>query len=276
MNDDKPLLNRVIAVPEARQLDVLASLLERRGATVVRCPLVSIKDAPDGGPVRAWLTRVIATPPDLLIFYTGEGIERLLGFARSARLEGQFVGVLRSARKLTRGPKPKRALNRLELEPELVAAAPTTDGLIETLQNVELAGKRVAVQLYSREQDPKLIDYLHARGAEVDFVAPYVYADAADDREVIALIESMRNGEIDAIAFTSKAQVQRLRTLARERHLEDALKTGLGRTRIAAVGPIVEAELAEGGFAVDTMPAENFSMKPLVSRLCELLGPAPH
>jgi uroporphyrinogen-III synthase len=252
MNDDKPLLNRVIAVPEARQLDVLASLLERRGATVVRCPLVSIKDAPDGGPVRAWLTRVIATPPDLLIFYTGEGIERLLGFARSARLEGQFVGVLRSARKLTRGPKPKRALNRLELEPELVAAAPTTDGLIETLQNVELAGKRVAVQLYSREQDPKLIDYLHARGAEVDFVAPYVYADAAE------------------------AQVQRLRTLARERHLEDALKTGLGRTRIAAVGPVVEAELAEGGFAVDTMPAENFSMKPLVSRLCELLGPAPH
>ena len=44
---DRVLADKVVAVPEARQLDVLASLLERRGASVLRCPLVSILDSPD-------------------------------------------------------------------------------------------------------------------------------------------------------------------------------------------------------------------------------------
>ena len=47
----EPLANRVIAVAEARELDVFASLLERRGARVLRYPLVKIIDAPDPAPV---------------------------------------------------------------------------------------------------------------------------------------------------------------------------------------------------------------------------------
>jgi uroporphyrinogen-III synthase len=49
--DDMPLANCTIAVPETRELEVFASLLERRGATVLRCPLVAIRDAPDPTPV---------------------------------------------------------------------------------------------------------------------------------------------------------------------------------------------------------------------------------
>jgi uroporphyrinogen-III synthase len=266
------LRNRVIAVPEARQLDVLASLLEKRGATVVRCPLVGIQDAPDERPVVAWIRRLIETPADLTVFYTGEGIERLLGFARRAGLETGLVAALRSAAKLTRGPKPKRALRRLDLDPQYEAIAPTTEGLIETLGTIELAGKRVAVVLYSADQDSQLADYLRGRGAEPDCVAPYVYASAAEDRQVIALIERLRDGGIDAIAFTSKAQMQRLRKVAREHGLEAALRAGLERTRVAAVGPVVAAELTEEGFRVDAMPEESYSMKPLVTSLCTLLG----
>ena len=45
------LAGRVIAIPETRQLDVLARLLERRGATVLKVPLVAIYDAPKREPV---------------------------------------------------------------------------------------------------------------------------------------------------------------------------------------------------------------------------------
>ena len=41
------LTGRCIGVPESRQLDLFADMLEKRGATVVRCPLVDIRDAPD-------------------------------------------------------------------------------------------------------------------------------------------------------------------------------------------------------------------------------------
>jgi uroporphyrinogen-III synthase len=272
MEAEHALLGRLIAVPEARQLDVLANLLEKRGAVVVRCPLIGIKDAPDQQPVTAWLQRFIENPPDLVVFYTGEGIERLVACARRAGIEAEFVGALAKPAKLTRGPKPKRALRRLELEPQLEAAAPTTQGLIETLRNIELTGKRVALQLYNPGQTPELVDYLHARGVDADCVAPYVYASAAEDREVIDLIERMRSGRIDAIAFTSKAQIQRLRKLAHERNLTQALETGLDKTRVAAIGPVVAAELAAAGIRVDAMPEDSYSMKPLVSSLCTLLG----
>jgi uroporphyrinogen-III synthase len=41
------LAGRRIAVPETRELDVFAQMLERHGANVVRCPLVAIRDVPD-------------------------------------------------------------------------------------------------------------------------------------------------------------------------------------------------------------------------------------
>ncbi len=49
------LTGRTVAVPETRELDVFSSMLERRGATVLRCPLVAILDAPDPQPVLEWL-----------------------------------------------------------------------------------------------------------------------------------------------------------------------------------------------------------------------------
>ena len=45
------LAGRVVAIAEARELDVFAALLERRGAQVLRYPLVKIIDAPDPAPV---------------------------------------------------------------------------------------------------------------------------------------------------------------------------------------------------------------------------------
>ena len=52
--ESQPLAGRTVAVPETRELEIFAGLLERRGARVLRCPLVSILDAPDPAPVLAF------------------------------------------------------------------------------------------------------------------------------------------------------------------------------------------------------------------------------
>jgi uroporphyrinogen-III synthase len=266
------LEGRVIAVPEARQLDVLAGLLERRGASVLRCPLVGIEDSPDTTSVVAWIERLIALPTDLVVFYTGEGIERLRGFASRADLTAKFDEALARTPKLVRGPKPKRALRALDLAPEHAATEPTTAGLIAAARSIDLPRKRVAIQLYNAEQSLELAQHFRERGVVVDCVAPYVYASAADDDEVAALIGSLAAGRVAAIAFTSKAQVQRLQALAEERHLERELEAGLKLTKVAAIGPVVGAELAAAGVRVDATPTDSYSMKPLVTSLCELLG----
>jgi uroporphyrinogen-III synthase len=268
---DRVLAGKVVAVPEARQLDVLANLLERRGASVLRCPLIGIEDSPDEPAVVAWIERLITLPTDLVVFYTGEGVERLVKAARRAGRDADFVTALARTRKLTRGPKPKRALRALDLTAEYAATEPTTAGLVAAAQTITGPLRRVALQLYSEEQDRQLVEHLEQRGIAVDCVAPYVYASAADDERVVGLINELGAGRVAAIAFTSKAQVQRLLELARRRQLDGVLRAGLERTTVAAIGPVVARKLANDGIRVDTMPDDSYSMKPLVTSLCELL-----
>ena len=146
-----PLSGRRIALPETRELERLARMLEAEGAETLRCPMVAIKDTPDPLPVQEWLRRF---PFDDLILYTGERLRRLHGFARRLDVEAAFLDGLRIARKITRGPKPERALRELGLKSDLRAETPTTEGLIATLSGLELRNRRVGVQLYPGAPEP--------------------------------------------------------------------------------------------------------------------------
>jgi uroporphyrinogen-III synthase len=266
-----PLTGRTIAVPEARELDVFADLLERRGATVLRCPLVAIRDAPDPTPVLAWIRRFAGGGCDDLILLTGEGLHRLVGCIErhEPALKAPFLRELDRVRKITRGPKPARALKELGLATDLAADTPTTEGIIQTLRGVDLAGRRVGLQLYGAEPNVPLVEFLQGVGASVFTVAPYVYAGAADDRAVQALLERMTSGTLDAIAFTSASQVDQLFA-----GRGDIARKALGETLVAAVGPIVAAALADRGVQTQVMPTESFFLKPLTTALEKALARA--
>src|ERR1700675_118694 len=84
------LSGRRIVVPETRELGQLLRMLEDRGADTVPCPMIAIRDAPDIAPVEAWLRRFGKGACDDLVLMTGEGLRRLLGFARRLDLEATF------------------------------------------------------------------------------------------------------------------------------------------------------------------------------------------
>ena len=86
----------------------------------------------------------------------------------------------------------------------------------------------------------------------------------------------MRAGEIDAIAFTSKSQVERLRKLARRSGLEHALDTALAEMTVAAIGPVVAEQLRGVGVQVDVMPRKAYFMKPLATELTRTLAGNSH
>ncbi len=263
-----------IAVPETRQLDVFSSLLQRRGAEVLRCPLVSIRDAPDPSPVLAWLRAFADGSCDDLVLLTGEGLRRLLALAarEDAALRSAFVVRLASVRKIGRGPKPGRALREIGLRSDIEAVQPTTAGLIQTLSTLQMSGRRVGVQLYGTEPNHPLQQAIVDAGASVLPVAPYVYADAVDVQAVEQLIDRLAAGEVDAIAFTSMAQVERLRRVAADGGREMVLQAGLKKTVVAAVGPVVADALVAAGITVQAMPASDYFMKPLMRALGEALG----
>lgn len=267
------LAGRVIAVPETRELDVFAAMLERRGASVLRCPLVAILDAPDPKPVLAWVQRFNGGEFDDLVLLTGEGLRRIVACieCHSPQLKADFLAQLARVRKITRGPKPARALRELGLKPQIAAATPTTAGVIASLQQAgDLAGRKVAVQLYGTEPNRPLMDFLDGAGARVATVAPYVYADKADDAAVRTLLTKMAAGEVDIIAFTSTPQVERLFTVGPL----DLVKAALERTEVAAIGPVVASALDKHDVKVRLMPQESFFMKPLTSAMEDAIGPA--
>jgi len=260
-----------VALPETRQLDVLANLLERRGVDVLRCPMIAIKDAPNREEVVSWLERLCGGMMGLFVVYTGEGIERLASVAEGADLKERFVAALESTSLLTRGPKPARALRQFGVKPSHPAVAPTTEGVIETLDGLEIEGKRIGVQLYGAAPLPQLTHYIERRSAIPDCVAPYVYASESDDTAVESLTANIVAGEVDAIAFTSKSQVERLAQVV-ERIAAGSLAQLLEPVIVAAVGPVAAAELKKLGVAVDVVPESDYFMKPMVSALMHRLS----
>jgi uroporphyrinogen-III synthase len=259
------LSGRRVVVPETRELGQLVRMLEDLGADTVSCPMISIRDAPDAAPVDAWLRRFADRTCDDLVLMTGEGLRRLLAFARRIDLESSFIAALRLTRKITRGPKPVRALREIGLAADVPADKPTTEGVIAALERHDLTGRRVGVQLYPGNANERLLKFLEGAGAEGDPVLPYVYASEVDDARVIAVIAEMAAGQVDAIAFTSAPQVRRFWDIARAFGREAELQQGLKRIVVAAVGPVVAAELDAIGVQVNVTPRDNkFFMKPLV------------
>jgi uroporphyrinogen-III synthase len=269
----KPLAGRTVALPETRELDRMAQLISAEGGATLRCPLISIRDATDQRPVEAWVRALAAGELDDLIFLTGEGLRRLLGAADRLGLRDAVTAALGRARKITRGPKPARALHELGLAADIPAPVPTSQGVMEVIAGLDLRGRRVGVQLYGEEPNRPLVECLERAGALVRTVAPYVYASASDQAAVVALIDAMAGGGIDAIAFTSASQVDRLWAVAAEAGRGAALGAGLERVRVAAIGPIVVEALAARGARIDVVPEKNFVMRRLVNALAETLGP---
>lgn len=258
----KALTGLKILVPESRELDLFATMLEAEGGVALRCPLVQILDLEDTGAAQGWLDQCIADMFDDVVLLTGEGLRRLFMIAGARR--DALTAALGRLRTVTRGPKPARALREVGLSPGLAAAIPTSEGILQALADQNIAGRRIGVQLYPGDGAQHLVESLRSRGAIVTVVTPYRYASEAENGQVADAIRALAAGEIGMIAFTATPQIERLVKVAQETGLADELARGMARTPIASIGPIVDEKLRQHGFAVTVRPENSFHLKPLV------------
>ena len=256
------LVGLKILVPESRELDLFATMLEAEGAVVLRCPLVQILDLEDSAEADVWIDRCIAGDFDDLVLLTGEGLRRLLTLSGTRR--DALVAALGRLRTVTRGPKPARALREVGLSPDLAATIPTSEGVLQALAQEDIAGRRIGVQLYPGDGAQHLVDNLRARGALVSTVTPYRYASETETGQVSDAIRALAAGEIGMIAFTATPQIDRLAKVAQECGLSQELSRGLANTPIASIGPIVDEKLRLHGFAATVGPKGSFHLKPLI------------
>lgn len=262
------LRNKRILILETREEAMFARMLREQDAEVVQCPMFRIEDATDTAAVEAWIEKLIAGRYTDLVLLTGEGLRRLLKVTRRLGNEQAFTDALAKLRKFSRGPKPVRALREVGLEAEVVTEKPTSEGILAMLGQHDLKGRSVGVQLYPDKDHSAFIAAIEAMGASVETVSPYIYNAQAADTNILAAIDEMSAGRIDAIALTSSPQARRLFDVARRHGREDALRAALKKTSVASIGPVVDEELKSAGIAADITPAnETWFMKPLITAM---------
>jgi uroporphyrinogen-III synthase len=245
----RALEGRAIALLESRRGAELAALVRQFGGTPVSAPSVQEVERPEE--VQRFAEQLTAGRIDVVVFLTGAGVHALLNHSLD-----ETVAALRGTTIACRGPKPLAALKRHGLTPAVMSAKPhTSRELLEALTHLPLDGRRVALVHYG-ERSPGVSEELRGRGARVDDVCAYEWAVPADQQPLLALIEQVVAGRVDALLVTSQIQFRNLQAIARKAAHDQELGEALrGDVIVGAIGPICAEAIREGGVIPDVMPA---------------------
>ncbi|MEU6754239.1 uroporphyrinogen-III synthase, partial [Spirillospora sp. NPDC046719] len=204
--DSEPLAGFAVGVTAARRHEELATLLERRGARVVLAPAIRLVPLADDAELLEATRACLARPLDHAVVTTGIGFRAWLETADGWGLRDALIAALGDADIVARGPKARGAIRSAGLQERW---SPESEGCAEVIAHLlekDLAGARVAVQLYG-ERQPELTDALHEAGAEVIEIPVYRWARAEDVTPLRRLVGQAVAGTVDAITFTSAPAV---------------------------------------------------------------------
>jgi len=235
----RPLFGIRVLIPGSPGTsDKLQVHLEELGADVIASPAIRIADPADWGPVDDALDNLARY--DWLVFSSGNGVDYLL---RRLYQRGGDVRQLAAVRLAAIGTGTADRLAHYQLRADLVPDRFVAESLAHELTQVAQS-RRFLLARASRGRQI-LAEELQRTGAQVDQIVVYQSVDVeTPDPDVAAQLES---GSIDWIAVTSSSAARSL-----DRLYSRAMRTA----RIASIGPITSATLAELGYetAVEASP----------------------
>jgi uroporphyrinogen-III synthase len=262
---------KTVAVLESRLGKQLVELIMKRGGRPLHAPALSEVPDVDPGFVAGLVTDLQSHPAKIAIFQTGVGTHALFNATDALGITADLLGQLAQMTVVARGPKPTGALRSRGVRIDLSAEDPfTTAEVLQALQTVELAGKRVIVQRYG-VTNVELEQALRERGAQVIEIPTYRWALPQDTRPLVALMEALEQGTVDAVMFTNAAQVHNLFSIAERQQRMDELKAALDRTLVASIGPVCSDALRKFGVQIGLEPHPP-KLGPLVSALEQALS----
>ncbi|MER6116695.1 uroporphyrinogen-III synthase [Streptomyces sp. A0642] len=272
MHDDEqhgPLAGFTVGVTAARRADELATLLRRRGATVVHAPALRIVPLADDSELLAATKELIDTVPDVVLATTAIGFRGWIEAADGWGIGEQLLDTLRGVELLARGPKVKGAVRAAGLTETWSPASESMAEVLERLLEEGVEGRRIALQLHG-EPLPGFVESLRAAGGEVIGVPVYRWMPPEDIAPLDRLIDITVARGLDALTFTSAPAAVSLLRRAEERGLLAELLDALqGEVLSACVGPVTALPLQDRG--IDTAQPERFRLGPLVQLICREL-----
>ena len=241
---------KTVAILETRLGSQLAELVARQGAKPFHAPALAEEPDIDLAYIGRFVEELSASPPTAAIFQTGVGTRALFDATDKLGATARLLGALHATVVVARGPKPTGALRQRGVRIDRSAADPfTTAEVLEALGDVELKGGWVVVQRHGGANE-KLDLALERRGARVTEIPTYRWALPKDTAPLVALMDALDAGGIDAAVFTSASQAHNLFSLAQQGGREQALRAGLKRVFVASIGPVCSEALRQHGLDV--------------------------
>jgi len=241
----RPLAGRTIVVTRAAaQAQRFTELLEAAGARVIEAPAIVI------GPPASWepLDAALAALESYtwVVFTSTNGV--LMVDRRLAAL-GLGWAAVASRRVAAIGPATADALREHDVRVDVVPAEYRAEGLVARLRALLGASDRVLLPRAAQTRDV-LVTELRALGVQVTEVAAYATRKAESGSTRLA--ESLANGAVDAVTFTSSSTARNFA----EAFTEEERRAWRGRVAVASIGPITASTAAEYGLTTDIMPGE--------------------
>jgi len=241
----RPLAGRTIVVTRAAaQAQRFTELLEAAGARVIEAPAIVI------GPPASWepLDAALAVLESYtwVVFTSTNGV--LMVDRRLAAL-GLGWAAMAGRRVAAIGPATADALREHDVRVDVVPAEYRAEGLVARLRALLSASDRVLLPRAAQTRDV-LVTELRALGVQVTEVAAYATRKAESGSTRLA--ESLANGAVDAVTFTSSSTARNFA----EAFTEEERRAWRGRVAVASIGPITASTAAEYGLTTDIMPGE--------------------
>ena len=244
----RPLHGRRVVVTRARaQASGLARTLRELGADVVELPAIRIEPRIDSDEVKRIASGVGAY--DLVCLTSPNGVRLLFEAMEAAGLDARaLAGVTVAAI----GPGTARALAERGVLADVVPERFVAEGLVEALEDEEVAAARVLVARAAEARDV-LPDALRERGAEVDVVSLFeTVREQPDETEI------ERAQDADYVTFTSSSTVTNLLEALGDRFPKSA--------RVISIGPVTSETARTAGLEV-AVEAEQHDINGLLDAL---------
>lgn len=253
----RPLFGRTIVVTRTRhQASALSGRLRALGAQVLEAPTIELGPPQDPGAVDDALRRLAAY--DWVIFTSVNGVD-----AAAARMKalGLDARAFSGARLAAIGTATAERMEQYFLRPEVVPEQFVAEALAVALERMSMRGRRV-LMLRADVARPALREALERCGATCDDIA--IYRTLRPESLPAEVATRLDAGRVDWITFTSSRTFLHFVDLLGP----DRARPALARVRLASIGPITTATMAESGFT-PTVEAAVHTIPGLVQAIVE-------
>lgn len=260
------LKGRTIAITRPRdQAEETGKMIEKKGGKPYFIPTIEIKGPSDLSSIKKFIDDLMRGEIDYVIFMSINGVRYLLSAAESLGLRDQLKEYLGKTVTIAVGPRTAQELNTHKIHVNLVPTKYSSEGIIQSLQQLDISGKSICIPRTSGAT-PILAKRLGEMGGKVQEIYVYESLLPIDQNLKRRFFQDLMAGKIHAIIFSSSLGVKNLFQMLMEQiSMEKLRDTMNSRLTIVAIGPATAKTSLEMGLKVDIMPDKHLFEEALIA-----------